>query len=394
MTQYSASAHFARLFVVFGAITLIVGLLCLLVLFGRRYLGLGRGDGWLLCIAVIAAAIGTGFYVGFHLPRSTGSEEGLTRILCAGLLVLFGIPLVLKVYRAWIGVYVTEAEKLPGTPGIRAWLSPANMILALITSLCACYGFGYPFFAIFALSVIILLTYPIGNSMTQNTTPPQSPLKQETLTSERERVLSLLDAGKITAEESAELLNALAATVQSSERGAAAGGTRAIRSHPGQRMVLIGAALVLVGFFLPWFSVNPAKELERMTGQMGFGNIIPQFSSQSGMQSSSGGNGSTFGFSSMTVNISGGDVGHGLGWLVLLLSLGVAVLPYLDIALEAHMCRRVNMLALGSGVVILLYLLAGNVRLLNAGIILAISGYVVEFAAVIRQAPVPVLAKE
>jgi hypothetical protein len=190
------------------------------------------------------------------------------------------------------------------------------------------------------------------------------------------------------------LLNALAATVQASEPGAAPGGA-GFTIAPGQRMVLIGAALVLIGFFLPWFSVDLGRELERMTSQVT--NVMPQFSGQPGMNPSSlpnfqfgpnGGNG-TFPIQSTTINVSGGDIPHGLGWLVLVLSLGVAILPHLGTAIEPQTRRTVTLLAMGAGVIILVYLFGSNIRYLNAGIILALAGYVIESAAVIRQVPAP-----
>jgi len=390
MINESSTEHYMRLIFIIGGVTLVVAMFCLLVTMGRNYLGLSRANGWLLGIVVVGAAIGTFIYRNVKMP----GEEPL-HVLAAGCLVLFGAPLVIKIYRAWIGVYVTQSEKAPGTAGIRAWLSPANIILSLLVSFCAAYGFYYQFFAIFTLTLLILLAYPIANSMSQNTNPPQSFAKQETLTSERERVLSLLDAGKITAEESAELLNALAATVQQPEP--AAGNSRISRVTPGQKLALIGAALVLIGFFLPWFSVNPAKELERMTGQMGnFNNIAQQFATSSGGNipfSQNGGN-SGFPFKIPTVDIAGGDVPHGLGWLVLALSVGVAILPFIGSNFEMQINRAVELLALSGGLIILLYLLSSNLRFLNAGIIVVIAGYLIEFTAVIRNMPAVGVQKE
>ena len=386
----SSTDHYMRIIFVTGGITLIVAMFCLLVTMGRNYLGLSRANGWLLGIAVVGAAVGTFIYRHLKMPEATPLQ-----VLAAGCLVLFGLPLVVKIYRAWIGAYATELEKVPGTAGIRAWLSPANIILALLVSFCAAYGFDYQFFVIFTLTLLILLAYPIANFMSQNTNPPQSFAKQETLTSERERVLSLLDAGKITAEESAELLNALAATVQQPEP--AAGSIRISKITPGQRLALIGAALVLIGFFLPWFSVNPAKELERMTGQMGnFNNIAQQFATSSGINIpfSQNGESSGFPFKIPTVNIAGGDVPHGLGWIVLALSVGVAILPFIGSNFEMQTNRIVEFLALSGGLVILLYLLSSNLRFLNAGIIVVIAGYLIEFTAVIRHMPAVGMQKE
>jgi hypothetical protein len=71
--------------------------------------------------------------------------------------------------------------------------------------------------------------------------------------------------------------------------------------------VLVGAGMVLLSFFLPWFSSNAGQEMGRLGGQMMDGLLQH-------MQTP-------------TLYIAGGEVGNGLGWIVLLLALGVAVLP-------------------------------------------------------------------
>jgi hypothetical protein len=73
---------------------------------------------------------------------------------------------------------------------------------------------------------------------------------------EREKVLEMLESGKITVDESAELLHALGANPTTPEM------PRAPMTRAG-RLVLCGAGLVLVGFLLPWFSFSPAAELSR-----------------------------------------------------------------------------------------------------------------------------------
>ena len=359
----------------------------------RRYLGVGREGGWLLGVAIVLSAAGAGAYHGFQLygvAPDQFSEREFPAILSASFLVICGASLVIKIHRAWMGIYITDAEKLPGIAGIRAWLSPTNVILALITSFCAWYGFGYPFLVIFALAVLILLAYPIANPMIQNSTPDQPSEEKDNLVSERERVLSMLDAGKITAEESAELLNALAATAQASARPDSSSG---FKIAPEQRMILIGAVLVLIGFFLPWFSIDPAKELERIAGDLS--KMAQPFGGSSGINAptvpslSFGQDGSNaiFPFKTATINIAGGDIAHGLGWLVLVLGLGVAVLPYVATELERQTRRMINYLALSGGLIILLYLLVTNIRFLNTGIVLAILGYLIEIGGVIRDGP-------
>lgn len=383
-----------RLVIVVGVAASLVGLLWLLINMVQRYLGLGRGSAWLLGIATIGCATALGIHREMHMLRGVSPEQTFVYTFFPSLFALFGLPLGVKIYRAWIGACASEVEKAPGVAGIRAWLSPANVILAVLASVCAAYGFGYSFPSVFALTLLLLLAYPIINSMMENSTPARpaaNPQNQESLTTERERVLSMLDSGRITAEESAELLNALAATVQPQGGLQSDGRSRPGGMSPRQRMILIGAGLVLIGFFLPWFSVNPGKELEHMSNQLGnnITGMAQQFGAPAGMIPPFGQTGGNFSFSfkTPTINIAGGDVEHGLGWLVLVFSAVAAILSCVETSLEPRASRTINLLALSSGVVILLYLLAGNLRLLNAGIILAAAGYLIEFAAVIRNTP-------
>jgi hypothetical protein len=144
-------------------------------------------------------------------------------------------------------------------------------------------------------------------------------------------------------------------------------------------MALIGAGLVLLGFFLPWFSYNPGKELGRMTGQMkgmaqGF---MPEGMSMPGMPS----------IATQTMNISGGDIGKGLGWLVLLLGLGVAALPHVATTMDTATRRMISFISLGIGGIILLWLVTQNLRFLNVGVVLALAGYAVEFLGLLNPRP-------
>jgi hypothetical protein len=87
-----------------------------------------------------------------------------------------------------------------------------------------------------------------------------------------------------------------------------------------------------------------------------------------------------------TVRISGGDVQHGLGWLVLLLGLAAAALPYLAADLNEQTRHRATLAGLGAGAIILLYLVTENLRYVNTGIFLALIGYGFQLAGALRSA--------
>ena len=152
-------------------------------------------------------------------------------------------------------------------------------------------------------------------------------------------MLALVESGKITAEDGAELLSALghsyAAGTARSDEGRISG---------NQRAMLLGAGLLLVGFFLPWLHV---KLDQQMRGIME--NLLPQMAQAVGqppsnqpriVYNSDGSarvvmpeqnpqfNMSVPVYSAKTVwQLRGGDLSNGLGWFIMLLGVGVAVLP-------------------------------------------------------------------
>jgi hypothetical protein len=332
-----------------------------------------RETAFLIAVATGLAAGGTVAWRGYqfkHAHTSQQDEMLLLNLACTAFLIIFAVPLGIKLYRAWIGIQVSPEEKAPGSIGVRAWLTPANLIISAIIAACAAGAYDYQFLAVLVLLVGCLLIQPIINTASDPASAPALAAAPEpTLTAEREKVLSLLENGRITAEESADLLNALGSTAHSVKPP-----TPVSRQ---QRMALIGAALVLLGFFLPWLSYNPGKELSRMTGQMegmtqGF---LPE--GMPGMPT----------IATQNVNISGGDIGHGLGWLVLLLGLGVAALPHVATTLDAATRRMISFLSLGLGGIVLLWLVAQNLRLINVGLILALGGYAVEFLGLLKSRP-------
>lgn len=83
--------------------------------------------------------------------------------------------------------------------------------------------------------------------------------------------------------------------------------------------------------------------------------------------------------------VTGGDVGNGLGWMVLILALVAALAPHLGLAWDRTTRRTMQMLGLGIGSIILLYLMTQNVRLVRIGLVLALAGYIVEWIALWRE---------
>jgi hypothetical protein len=106
-------------------------------------------------------------------------------------------------------------------------------------------------------------------------------------------------------------------------------------------LVLIGAAVVLVGFLMPWFAINMGQELGRAMQGMQLQFNAPQMQGmpqmnvpmQSPIQTG-------------TIYVSGGDVGKGIGWLVLALSAAVVALQWAR-TMTDDARRTVSLIVLG-----------------------------------------------
>jgi hypothetical protein len=315
----------------------------------------------------ILAAVAYRFHHLMDLSNPQLETEEKELMIRAGATIAFGVlgvPFVIKVYRAWTGVCISPDEKAPGATGIRTWLSSGNMIFALLISVFGWLAFNYQFLGIFTLLVGALLIQPLVNTL--NAAEPTPPDNCQ-LSDERQKVLSLLESGRITSQECADLLNALGATGQAPS---------IVIFSPRRRLLLTGAGLTLFGFFLPWFSINPGKELERQ-----FGQATSHFQGMTGMETS-GLSQFASQLKTPTVHISGGDVERGLGWLVLLLGLGTASLPYVASTMDSATQRMVSSICLGIGGIVIAYLISQNFRFLNAGIVLVLAGYIIEFLGI------------
>ena len=291
------------------------------------------------------------------------------------LLGLFLIPFILKLYQKWIYGELTEVEKKPGREGIRGWLTGGNLLCCLGISLCAWKGFDYSYWGVLMICLSVLLAYPLYNILSQNNTetmlrPVQSESPKDDLSAEREKVLTMLENGKITAAESAELLNALSETA----RQAYIKPESAYLFKSTQRLVLLGGLVLLVAFFMPWFSINPGKEVQRFTRQMQ--GALPEMAQPSGFSMPTQFDSFSLPLNNLnSINIRGGDIHYGLGWLVLLLGLVAPLLPFFASGMNPHTQQKSILVAIGVGSVILLFLFIDNLRHVNVGVVLAMISY-------------------
>ena len=253
---------------------------------------------------------------------------------------------------------------------MRAWLGVGNIICAVLIPISVWQVFGYSPIGFLALTFGALLACPLFN-MASDSAQPAAAAPAEDLSKEREKVLQLLEAGKISAADSAELLNALAHSAPPPAS------KPATEMHPQRKLVLIGAAVLLLGFFLPWFAVNPNAEANEMSAQfqrnmnqMMPGNAMPNLS-----------------LPDTTLQIHAGDIPHGLGWWILAMGMIAAVLPFFATTLESSMQKKIILAALGVGAILLIYLLSDALRYVSFGILLVLAGYALEIAGTLKERP-------
>ena len=362
-------------FVMFAFVFLIAGTWygrsALLLRFGRAFL-FGLGTSLAATLTILVATDG-----GRHLAWTPQSIEPIDRetlkwnytirAICADAAVFLALLLTARLWQLWLSPRPAPAERADGPT---VWLTPGQGILALLLATCTAWGWGWSFFPVLFLALLALSTHHLYHKKL-GVAPPVYP--DPTPAGEREKVLAMLDAGKITAAESAELLNALAGSVSVAPAPVKRGANLPL----GRQLLLGGGALVLVGFFLPWFSFSPGQEMQNLMGQMGGMGLMPngqQFRQQVEQMTPP------------TVQVSGGDIVHGLGWLVLVLGLGTAVLPYFVPNLAEELWRRIAFFALGVGGIVLVYLLHDAIHLAGIGIVVVLAGYAAEVAGVLQTA--------
>jgi len=353
-----------------------------LFLYERRFIHARMGlllyvAAWIACAAVTIGRFAT-FWNNHKYLVVADIGVFLSAVLAPGLTIVLTVPLVVRLYCKWLGEATTEAEKAPGRTGLRAWLSPANLALAFGISLCAWLGYGYSFWALLILTVGVLLAYPTVNTLAYAGQPLQAAtdVASAGVHDERSRVLKLLEEGKITADEATELFTALGTT---------------FRPHPvapkgmtnARKLGVIGAAMVTVGFILPWYRIDIGQEMAHVGSMMS--NFVNQMSPNRGT--------SPMPFlelpmkfdASSAFHITGGDVQHGFGWIILLLSVLAAVFPFMELNISYQARRALLMTPLAVGGFLIVYLLSHNIRHVSVGLPLVLAGYVLGFIGAMKE---------
>lgn len=289
------------------------------------------------------------------------SEPDFFDLLPAGISVVLALGLALMLGGEWYAQLRNVRREESGL-GWQRYFNPCTIVSIAAMALMSGLGFGsfnasFPWhtvsvFALVALVATALLA--IAPLLEMMFSPISSSATAADVSPERGRILRLLEEGKINAEESAQLLQALAQTMP---KGIIPEGL-----NGAHRAVLLGAGVVLVGFFLPWFDINMGQQLSEMFGGPEFGGRNVQMPS----------------FGRSTVRMSGGDVAHGLGWIILILSASAALLPYLAPTLPTSTRRSAALLAVAASAVIGIYLLTSGFRWSEYGLWVVLGGCLVQ----------------
>ncbi len=347
----------------------------------RGYAGISQ-KGAILAFAVSALASAavayqrmnalelSGRFGGHH---SVSEKEVYFGVAAAALAICLLCAFALRLWGRWVADKATAEERLPGLPGVHAWFSTMNVLVGVSLVGTLWYGFDIPPLLSTIAVTAALAAAPLLRM--ESPAPVKASAVADDLSPEREKILSMLESGKLTPDESTELLQAL----QQSPPAA----PRPVPMTSSQRLILIGAAVVGLGFLMPWVVINPGKEAGRMMEQLqGSMNstLGTSMSFPAGMGISSQG------ISSPTISVGGGDIPRGLGWVALGLALTAALLPYLAVNVDTATSRTVRMLCLGVGGFIILYLITSYFRFVGMGLMMAFCGYLLESIGVFREA--------
>ena len=322
---------------------LALGLAALLAMAYRRYLHTSFWRAYFLSLLTLM----TSATLAIFAARGYTGEMSKSLVVAAhAMLPVFLIPLIVKLYQGWILPHPPEDRTT-----VRAWLRAGNLICVTASALCGWIAYDYSFWILLLLGIGLLLVYPAIQSVA-NTESAHNTSQAETIPSEQDRVLRMVEAGTIQPNEAAELLSALA---ESQPREFESNGNGVSWSGK-QRTVFVGALLVLVGFVLPWFSFSVHQVLPQSSMLLSSKQFISDVSNT-------------------TASLAGDGIPHRLGWLTLALALLGAGPTLIPNNLAESTRQLVLKCATGVGGALLLYLLLENLRFTSYGLIIVLIGY-------------------
>ena len=381
--NYGSSPHFALLP---GLILLIIPFIITVIAFCRaNRFTFGTAIGaTVLVILGSAIAIGARYSVLSSNGQSYPDWLEISRVVLGAFLPTL-IPFIIMLVQKWKGINRSPLESQPGAAGLSGWLTAWRLIWIAILAAALFVWFDIPFLVVAAVLLAALAAYPLLHDALNTDggafpvqAPPPPPPPADDLSAEREKVLCMIADNSITAEEGADLLNALAATRRTSQK-------QNFTLARGQKLMLAGAILVTIGFFLPWISYNPGQEVTRLSREMG-AQVSAQVNTMPGMPSGSVNMPEMPGLNLKTadIQISGSQLGSALGWLILLLSVAAAGLQFLTDVFSPRTRRLLEIASLAATAFLIIYIASNSLRYIAIGLIVVILGYICELLGYLK----------
>lgn len=332
---------------------------------------------------------------GIRQPWMLSTEAGnevstillvIVRILFVGALPMLGIPFVGMLCQKWLGSRLTAEEQNSGTDGVRAWLRPTNLLWIAVIMIGLWLWTGKSLLLLCSMLLLSLLVYPLfrwANTASQENQvsglPADAvpPIPGESLREERDQVLRMVAEQKITPEDGAQLLSALAATVAVPQQDVPQ--RSSVPMDLGRRLSLAGMAVVTVGFFLPWFKVDAVAEISKMMAdaQAVMGNVsMPQFKGLS-----SGPNQSIF----AAQLVRGADLWP--AWILLALIVTAVCVGITFPDIRTRQRRIIETASLAGAGFLFFYYLAVSIQHIQFGLVIVLVGILLTAAGLLRRSP-------
>ncbi len=304
--------------------------------------------------------------------------------------LMCGAGILAKVYRAVVLHRANDAERAGGATGFRAWFGPANLVMGALVVTGVYTGMGWPMWETAALVAAVLAIYPAGATLLRE--DRGDVMDAQHANAERQRVLAMVDAGKISGEDAAELIGALAQS-----RPTVAGLAERSGLSGNWRIMMLGAIVLLVGFCLPLEKVN-VSEVTRDFNSALFAPTAPNFEGNHPKVVLPSGfvvnlpdapQGSTV---DLEISVRGGDIHYGIGWILMGLGAAAAMLPLIWPARGQRRQMRdgIVLAVLVAGSILLLYVAsevatAGAAVRIEPGLLLMVGGFAVMWAGALRE---------
>ncbi len=120
-------------------------------------------------------------------------------IAATGLVYPLIVALALRLWGRWIGGKATPAESEPGVAGIRAWFCASNIGVAVLLVSFGWYGYDVSPLLGAVIVAALLAAYPILRMESSAPAAVTASPVGEDLSAEREKIVSMLEAGEADA---------------------------------------------------------------------------------------------------------------------------------------------------------------------------------------------------